>query len=313
MNLALHSMNAVVRATGLSAHVIRVWERRYGAVKPERTESNRRLYSADQVERLKLLQRLVETGQSIRYIAKLPTDQLRVLAGSATTPQAPPSSSKSPADSHQFVGACLTAIYDFDGAGLAQILQRADVQLGSQGLLQHVIAPLAQQIGTQWREGNITAAQEHLATAVLRSHLGRSVHVFSGGATGPMLVVATPAGQLHELGALLVCAFAAKLGWQTTYLGASLPAAEIAGAAHKSQARAVALSIVYPDDDPQVAAEIVRLRDMLPPEIALFVGGRAAASYRQPLDNAGVLLVGDLAQLGSTLDQLRGPANRSPS
>ena len=72
----------------------------------------------------------------------------------------------------------------------------------------------------------------------------------------PVLVVATPSGQLHELGALLVGAAAANLGWHVTYLGASLPAAEIAGAALQNRARAVALSLVYPEDDPTLEDEL---------------------------------------------------------
>ena len=82
-----------------------------------------------------------------------------------------------------------------------------------------------------------------------------------------MLVVATPAGQIHELGALLVGAAAANLGWHVTYLGASLPAAEIAGAARQNRARAVALSLVYPEDDPRLEGELTRLRESLPPEV----------------------------------------------
>src|SRR3954453_16918076 len=86
------------------------------------------------------------------------------------------------------------------------------------------------------------------------------------------LVVATPNGQLHELGALLASAAASNLGWLVTYLGASLPAAEIAGAARQNQARAVALSLVYPEDDQKLEGELFRLRESLPAEVTLLVG-----------------------------------------
>jgi methanogenic corrinoid protein MtbC1 len=118
-------------------------------------------------------------------------------------------------------------------------------------------------------------------------------------------VVATPAGQIHELGALIVSAMAADLGWQVTYLGASLPAAEIAGAARQCRARAVALSLVYPEDDPRLGGELARLREALPPEVALLVGGRALPAYRELAAGLGAVTVDSLGHLGAVLDGLR--------
>jgi methylmalonyl-CoA mutase cobalamin-binding subunit len=122
-----------------------------------------------------------------------------------------------------------------------------------------------------------------------------------------VIVVATPTGQIHELGALLVGAAAANLGWHVTYLGASLPAAEIAGVARQNRARAVALSLVYPEDDPRLEGELTRLRESLPPEVMLLVGGRAMPAYREVLKKIGATQVTDLSQLCSTLDELRKP------
>jgi methylmalonyl-CoA mutase cobalamin-binding subunit len=138
--------------------------------------------------------------------------------------------------------------------------------------------------------------------------LGQMARPFAGTDQAPVLAVATPTGQLHELGALLVAAAAANLGWRVTYLGASLPAPEIAGAARQSRARAVALSLVYPEDDPALAGELTALREALPAEIALVVGGRAMPAYRAVLRQLGAVLIEDLAQLGTVLDGLR----RSP-
>ena len=123
-----------------------------------------------------------------------------------------------------------------------------------------------------------------------------------------MLVVATPAGQIHELGALLVGAAAANVGWHVTYLGASLPAAEIAGAARQNRARAVALSLVYPEDDPRLEGELTRLHDSLPAEVTLLVGGRAMPAYRAALEKIDATPLEDLTHLCATLDELRKPA-----
>jgi methylmalonyl-CoA mutase cobalamin-binding subunit len=124
--------------------------------------------------------------------------------------------------------------------------------------------------------------------------------------------VGTPTGQLHELGARLVSAVAANLGWRVVYLGASLPAVEITGAAIQSRARAVALSLVFPDDDARLESELTRLRELLPPAISLIAGGRATPAYRQVLERIGAFQVNDLGAFAELLDQLRraGPTPR---
>ena len=106
-------------------------------------------------------------------------------------------------------------------------------------------------------------------------------------------------------------AIAANLGWNVISLGASLPAAEIAGAARQKQARAVALSLIYPEDDPDLPRELTRLRELLPAETDLLVGGRAMPAYREVLDRIGAILPDDLVQFGLALDRLRRPTRKA--
>jgi MerR family transcriptional regulator, light-induced transcriptional regulator len=302
-----HPIQAVVKRTGLSAHVIRVWEKRYGAVTPHRTQTNRRLYSDEEIERLSLLRRLSEAGQGIGYVAKLPTNRLKALAMDAAGSGADGAerlAAEHGAEAH--VRTAVVAVQRLDAPALGEVLKRAELELGAQGVLQRVIAPLAQQLGELWREGTITAAHEHFATAVLRVFLGRAARPFAVEPHGPLLIVVTPAGQLHELGALLAGATAANLGWRVVYLGASLAAADIAGAARQNQARAVALSIVYPEDDPLLKAELTRLRELLP-DTPILAGGRATSAYRRTLDEISALTPADLGELGTALDRIRQP------
>ncbi len=301
-----HPILAVVRRTGLTAHVIRIWEKRYGAVEPERTSTNRRLYSDEQIERLILLRELTQMGQSIGYVAKLPTEKLKQLAVASPATADGTAPALTPADQvSSFLDDSLTAVRALDARALELALSRSETALGAVGMLRRVAAPLAKTIGDSWREGSITAAHEHFASAVLRTYLSQAAKQYAAGVSEPVLVVTTPAGQLHELGALLAAAMAANLGWHVTYLGASLPAPEIAGAARQNRAKAVALSLVYPTDDPRMDGELTRLRDLLPPEVKLIVGGQAMSAYRNVLDRIGALQIGDLEQLSAALDGLR--------
>ncbi len=314
-----YPIKLAARQTGLSEYVIRIWEHRYGAVEPDRTESNRRLYSPEHIERLRLLRELTKVGHPISRVAKLSTEELGELvlgtggegAVHALAPEGKPAAT--------LLEECLSAIKSLNGQALEAALLRGETVLGGFGLLQKVIAPLAQVIGELWRQGELTAAHEHFATAALRVFLGNASKPFGPVDKAPVLLVATPAGQVHELGALLVSATAANLGWRVAYLGPSLPAAEIAGAARERSARAVALSLVYPEDDPELPLELKRLRQALPESVGLLVGGRAACAYREAVEAVGAILIKELGHFGLALDELRrtrksrpGTVSRSP-
>ena len=307
MNTAFYSIRMVAERTGLSPDLIRVWEKRYGAVQPVRTASNRRRYSEREVERLMLLGKAVAAGHSIGAIARLPDEQLRALVAAHGNGHGAERVSGC-APHCAFVEEALARVSRFDEPGLRQVLNRAVVTVGVQGFLCRIVAPLIEEVGEQWRSGVLLAAHEHFLSGVLRVWLGRMEGQVP--AQAPRLVVATPAGQLHELGALLAGAAAAQMGWRPIQLGTNLPAAEIAGAALQSGARAVALSIVYPADDPHLPEELRRLREFLPATVAIVVGGRAAMAYRAVLEQIGASVHSDLRSFCDVLDRLRAPRQR---
>lgn len=309
MDTYWHAIEAVVRRTGLSAHVIRIWEKRYGAVRPQRTGTNRRRYTEEQIERLQLLRRLTQDGgESIGAMAQLPTERLRLLAAEVgRRGRGGGAAGAQTRTAAELVGQALMAVRALDARALERVLREAELTLGAQGMLQGVAAPLAQRIGDEWRAGAITAAHEHFASAVLRTWLGQATRAYAVGSDAPALIVATPAGQYHELGALLVGALAANLGWRVIYLGASLPAADIAAAARQHQARAVALSLVYPADDTWLEGELTRLRSLLPAKVPLIAGGQAAPAYTPVLARIGAQQAAALEQLGAWLDRVRLP------
>jgi methylmalonyl-CoA mutase cobalamin-binding subunit len=162
-----------------------------------------------------------------------------------------------------------------------------------------------QRIGELWQHGELRPVHEHMASSVVRSFVGSLRAAYHSTSTAPHLLVTTPAGQLHELGALIAAASAASDGWQVTYLGADLPAEEIAAAAVQKGAKAVALGIVYPPDDALLPEEIRRLRRLLPRTTELIVGGRAAASYSAVLEETDARRVESLREMREELELLR--------
>ena len=311
-----HPIKVVVRRTGLSAHVIRVWEKRYGAVEPARTETNRRLYSDEDIARLVCLQQAVQAGHGIGRIARLPTEELEKLvradreaaASARVRTSGEGEEEEGSGDRGEFLERALAAVNRLDAAALEEQLAGASVALSQRALVEEVVQPLMERIGRLWREGDLRAADEHMATAAVRSFVGNMRGAFQVPEAAPRAVATTPAGQLHELGALLASIAAASEGWNSTFLGPNLPAEEIAGAAAKTGAGAVLLSIVYPGDDPRLGGELVRLRRLLGDEVALLAGGRAAAQYGPFLDQAGAVTLASLEDLRDSLSRLRRQA-----
>lgn len=305
---AHYSMKVVSRRTGLTPHVIRVWERRYQAVVPERTETNRRLYSDQDIQRLQLLHRATEAGHSIGQIANLPTPRLISLVESearSSSPVVSPLAADGSIGSEECLSLCVEAVDAIDARKLETALQRAAVALSQPALVDEVVLPLLREIGRLWQAGSIKIAQEHTASAVVRTFLGGLLSEFNPPEDAPVMVVSTPQGQGHELGALVVSLTAASQGWQVVYLGPDLPAEEIAAAAQRTGARLVALSLVYPPDSPIVRQQLKKLRRSLAPSVQITTGGRSVSGYAQVLDAIGAITLQDIPSLRIKLEELR--------
>jgi DNA-binding transcriptional MerR regulator/methylmalonyl-CoA mutase cobalamin-binding subunit len=289
---------------GLTPHVLRAWERRYAALTPQRTPSNRRLYTDKDIERLSLLRQTVQSGHNIGRVVGLPSEELRRLIAEASALDSanevtPSPTSASPLDEG------LRAIDKLDAWALERYLARSASSLGTAVLIDQVVVPLLKYLGEGWREGSVRIANEHMASVVLRTHLLRTLGSFQPPAPAPCLVVTTPAGQHHEFGALLVAVTAALEGWRVLYLGTNLPAEEIAGAVQRSGAIAVGLSIVYPPDDPLLSEELRTLRRCLGDEVLILASGREAAAYRHALRAISAVMPDDLHGLRVELEAVR--------
>lgn len=296
-----HPIQVAARRSGLSADVIRVWERRYGAVTPMR-EGGRRLYSDEDVARLILLRKVTAAGRRIGDVASL---EDAALARLAQDDDALGATSERSASTSAYLAAALTAVEHLDSGALQQALAAAFASLSRPLLYEEVIVPLMREVGSRWRNGALRICHEHLASAQVVSFLGALLSSTNFAEQGPVVVVTTPAGQRHEIGALLAGLTAASEGWQVLYLGPNTPASEIAATALQRRARAVVLSIVYPPDDPGLAEELRQLRSLLPATMPLLVGGAAAPAYDAAFADVDIMQLPDLDALRQQLERIR--------
>jgi len=308
-----HPIQVVARRTGLSADVLRAWERRYGVLDPARSGSRRRLYSDDDIDFLRLLKQATAGGRSVGQVAGLGRAALEALVreDEAAAAAGPPQTTGDPAGAQQTVERALNAIVALDGPALDAVLRRAMIETDAPRFLDAVVAPLLVRIGERWRDGGVTPAHEHLASGVLRVVLSDFTRAFVPAADAPRFLSATPRGERHEFGAMLAAAAAAASGWRVTYLGGDLPAAAIAAAARQTGAAVVALSLVHPEHATDLRDELRDLRAALPPGVVLFAGGAAAARHASALKDVNALLVSDLGGLRTTLASLAAAPRNS--
>lgn len=294
---ALHPISVVAERTGLSPDVLRVWERRYAVVTPVRDDAGRRLYTDEDIQRLRLLGQATAGGRSIGQLLEL---DLAALAGLVRSDEAARWQAPTPSEEggeSAFVERAFARARSTDAPGLEAELSRAAMLLGAGRFMEMVIAPLFRRIGDAWHAGELNVAQEHMATAVAHAVLTRVRASLPAAPDAPVIVVATPRGERHEVGALLAAGAAALEGWRVAYLGADLPASDIAVAAGETAARAVALSTVYPADAAAVSQEVRDLREALPDGVEILLGGGGAG--RLGLEEAieGVRVLDDLGGL----------------
>lgn len=302
-----HPIKVVSSRTGLSPEVLRVWEKRYGVVHPVRTEGGQRLYSDEEIERLRLLRALTLEGRRIGEVSPLSTENLRaLLIEDQDAPRPPAEETQVPPlpENAAFRERALRAVEDLDQPALRSILAQAQLSLSGSEFVEEVVGPLARDLGVRWTRGDLQIHQEHFATVEIRRLLDILMDAASTDPADPRLVVSTPAGEQHELGAMLAAAIAAGEGWRITYLGPDLPAEDLATAARSLDATAVGVSVVNARNLSGVESELRQLRSRLPRRVSLLVGGAALGPAPAFLREIGAEYIEDLRSFRTVLSRI---------
>ena len=265
----MYSIKAVSQATGLSIETLRAWERRYQIVSPARDGNGRRSYQPNDVIRLRKLREATERGHPIGRLAGLGGTELdRLLdAGDPLPPGATP---------QQGLGAqLLAAAADYRPEDCDRLLATALALLPISQVVTDVLAPTLTEVGDRWHRGRFSIAQERIISSAVRRQLSSVLDTYSRIATGPLMVLSTPAGERHELGILMCALLAASRNIRCHYLGVDMPAEELATYATRVRADVVAVSVATRENCAAAQDELARLADFLPAQVELWGGGLA--------------------------------------
>lgn len=224
----------------MSRELLRAWERRYGLLRPQRSAGGLRLYSLDDLERVRTMQRHLAEGLAAAEAAALAA---RAAEGEATL---------APAAARRRLDAALSA---FDEGGAHAVLDDLFAASTLDSILSDVVIPYLHGLGERWEHGEASVAQEHFATAVVRGRLVGLTRGWNRG-LGPRALLACAPGERHDVGLVAFGLALRERGFRIFYLGADTPIESVADAARAVDAEVVVLSAVAAARFRAVAAEL---------------------------------------------------------
>ena len=286
-------IGAVTKLTGLSIDVVRVWERRYGAVRPVRSAGGTRLYSDADVVRLNRLHRAVERGYGIGQAARLSETELDELI--ATGEPSPDREDPYQSIRERF----LAAIRTMDVVAADQELARAAALYPPTELVKRIVSPLFEDLSQRKTHKELGVAHDRVATGLLRRLLESLIRLYRPSGNVDTVVLATPAGELYEFDLLLAALLAAVQGWRGVYLGSDVQAAEIALTVRLSNARVLALNIQT--QNYRIDEELETISTIVDSSTQVWITGAAALRQRVNMGRSTWLLVRDLDDLDELL------------
>ena len=264
------------RRLGVSDHVLRAWEARYGLLQPVRSAGGFRLYSEADALRVRRMQAHLADGLSAAEAARAVLGQDSRADGRAAVTDRVPTTESEP------FGALRQALDAFDEPAAQAVLDRLLSDLSLTAVLRDVVLPYLTELGERWERGTASVAQEHFATNVIRGRLAGLARGWGNG-HGPRAVLACPPGELHDL-ALMVFGIALnRNGWRIDYLGMSTPVEELTRTVDARHPDLVVLAATLPENLEPHAAQLTALARRSPlalagagatPEIAAAVGAR---------------------------------------
>lgn len=295
-NQAVMNIGSVERDTGLGKDTLRVWERRYGFPQPIRDANGERLYTAEQVQHLRLIKRLMDHGHRPGRLFSASDNELLQLAGTIQS-----SAPAEPADDQGVVGQILTLIRAHDAQGLRQALNQAMMRQGLHHFVLGTVVPLNRMVGEAWMRGELEIFAEHLYSEQIKSLMRQAISSLPASTSGrPRILLTTVPEEQHVLGLLMAECLLSLDGATCISLGTQTPLFDIRLAAVAHDADIVALSFSSAFPARQIAPLLSQLRQMLPPAVALWAGG--AGSDRLPAIDGIVAL----PSLEDALTALRG-------
>jgi len=297
------TISAVERDTGLSKDTLRVWERRYGFPQPDRDAFGERVYPIDQVDKLRVLRRLMDAGHRPGKVIGLPIEQLQALAAESAGASARPQSLGEAQAEHEDLSRFVDLIKSHQVDELRRALSQSQLRLGMERFVMEVVARLTRMVGEAWARGYVEVFEEHLYTETLQVVLRGAIGTIPQPARHPRVLLTTIPLESHGLGLLMAEAILALEGCRCVSLGVQTPVWDIVLAAGAHRADVVALSFSAVVNPNHVLDSLAELREKLPAGTEIWAGGNCPILQRRP--PPAVMVIADLRDIQPAIRRWR--------
>ncbi|WP_163325972.1 MerR family transcriptional regulator [Draconibacterium mangrovi] len=214
-----YSIKDLETLSGIKAHTIRIWEKRYDLLKPERTDTNIRYYTDDDLKRMLNVSLLVRNGYKISKVAAWKEADIK---------QTVLDVAKTKKSEEGYIDQLLLFMVNFDNAGFTALVNEIIEKYGIEEAMQNIFFALFERIGTYWQVGSIFPAQEHYITSFIRQKIIVAIDAYGfANKEGENILFYLPEQELHELSLLFYTYLAAKSGYNVIYLGQFVPFADL--------------------------------------------------------------------------------------
>lgn len=205
--------------SGIKAHTIRIWEQRYAFIKPQRTQTNIRYYTNDELKKILNISLLNKYGFKISHINKMSAAEIHEKIVSLSNLQA---------QQERIVNEMIQYMVDMNLDSFEEVLDNYITARGFDRAITQIIFPFLERIGILWVTDHINPAQEHLVTNIIRQKLIAGIETaFTHISSDKLVLMFLPEGEHHELGLLYICYLLKSKGVKTLYLGADVPVADL--------------------------------------------------------------------------------------
>jgi MerR family transcriptional regulator, light-induced transcriptional regulator len=291
----IHRIHRVAKLTGLSKDVIRVWERRYGLVKPSRSSNRYREYSDEEVALLRFVKAQMEQGATIGSLAAEGHDPLVARMRIAT-----PVSAEDQKPHERLLDDLVGSLDPLDKAGFERRLNGAVAVIPFEEAVQRILLPLQRRVGELWHQGRLNIAVEHYVTKIIQQKLFSVMNQLSVNEFGPRILIACPEGETHEIGAQAVAYIAATRGCHVYYLGPNLPSSDLVIFGETITPDLILLSLTEVKSEASALQQLKEL-ELLATRWPVAVGGQGARAIGDRLRDTKIELLDDLTALHSRL------------
>ena len=255
------------RRLGVSDHVLRAWENRYGLLQPVRSPGGFRLYSEADEARVRQMQAYLADGLSAAEAAGAAAEAAGAALEGGTSPDPAWLAGPPVAAGSEPLAALRQALDAFDEPTAQAVLDRLMTELSLPAVLRDVVLPYLADLGERWQRGTASIAMEHFASNLIRGRLAGLARGWGSG-HGPQALLACPPGELHDMALMVFGIMLNRNGWRIGYLGASTPVEELARAAGTSPPDLIVLAATVPENLEPLRSELASLAGRVPLALA---------------------------------------------